>query len=95
MRTTHGVHISGTRFGRNPPLEPPRCGGLNQCPDCRLEAATVTGCIDYFREETFDASTYILVINSLCEAGLDEEMARIAVQAMESRGILFRERKLR
>lgn len=92
MHTTHGDHVPGTRLGNNPPLMPPRCGGVQQCPDCMLEAHAVTR-LDYFREEYYDDQTLTRVFDSLRKAGASYESARKAIHVMTENGILFRERK--
>lgn len=92
MYTTHGAHIPGTRLGKNPLLRPVLCGGVDDCPDCMLEGATVTNLV-YFREETNYDQTMSRVFDSLREAGASVESARKAMKIMTDNGILFRERK--
>lgn len=93
MRTTHGAHIPGTRLGTNPPSRPTKCGGIEHCIDCRLEAAAVTTKIDYSHEEYCDDLTLNKVYISLREAGVMSWMADEAIKRLQSNGILFRERK--
>lgn len=94
MYTTHGDHIPGTRLGLdNPPLKPARCGGINQCPDCALEAAAGNPKLAYFREEFYDEHTLSRVYDALRKAGASDKSARVAIKVMEDNGILFRERK--
>lgn len=92
MHTTHGDHIPGTRLGTNPPIQPARCGGVQQCSNCMLEAAAITG-LDYYREDKYNEQTISRVLNLLREAGVTDTLAEKAITLMKENGILFRERK--
>lgn len=56
------------------------------------EAHAITG-LDYYREEKYDEYTTTRVFQALREAGATLEVAEKAMNVMENRGILFRERK--
>jgi hypothetical protein len=90
MYTTHGAHIPGTRLGNNPPVTRPRCGGLDDCSDCGMEAEAV-GLISYTQEDTAKQKAY----DYICKAGVDSVTASLVLINMSLAGIVFRERENR